>query len=193
MSLHAELTSTLRSFILAHSVCRGDFTLASGAKSDLYVDARLTSLDGAMALAIGKIGLSLINDFAANAGLKVDSVGGLTMGADPIALSIGIASALAAPETAFRVFSVRKKTKEHGRQKMIEGNFRAGDQVVIIEDVITSGGSAMQAVEAVEKEGGRIACILSLIDRQEGGRQAIEARGYQVESIFTRESLLGAA
>ncbi len=189
--MSTDLRSGLHAFLLANSVCRGDFTLASGVKSDLYIDARVTTLDGEMALAIGKIGFEMINDFAASEETRIDSVGGLTMGADPIALAIGIASALAACEPPLKVFSVRKKTKEHGRRKMIEGNFKPGDTVVIIEDVITSGGSALQAIEAVENEGGTVACVLSLIDRQEGGRQSIEALGYKVRALFTREDLLG--
>jgi orotate phosphoribosyltransferase len=85
---------------------------------------------------------------------------------------------------------VRKKAKEHGRHKLIEGNFAQGSSVVVIEDVITTGGSAIQAIDAIESEGGRVAFVLALVDRQEGGRGAIETRGHKVVSIFTREDLL---
>ncbi len=186
MTSIAESKAELRGFLLKKSVCRGEFTLASGAKSDLYIDAKLTTLDPAMALLVGRIGWRMIE----SKGLKIDAIGGLTMGADPIALAIGIAAELQTPGGAPRIFSVRKKSKEHGRQKLIEGNFEKGAFVVVIDDVITTGGSTLQAIDAVEAEGGKVAFVLAFVDRQEGGRQNIEARGLQVESIFTREALL---
>ncbi len=189
MTALAESKAALRDFLLKKSVCRGDFTLASGAKSDLYVDAKLTTLDPAMALLVGEIGWEIIR----SRNVKIDAIGGLTMGADPIALSIGIAAEIQAPGAAPRIFSVRKKSKEHGRRKLIEGNFERDAVVVVIDDVVTTGGSTIQAIEAVEAEGGKVAFVLALLDRQEGGRQNIEALGHSVETIFTRETLLGAA
>ncbi|HET7511804.1 MAG TPA: hypothetical protein VFJ88_03500, partial [Chthoniobacterales bacterium] len=121
---------------------------------------------------------------------RVDAVGGLTMGADPIALSIGIAAYADDPATRLQTFTVRKKAKEHGRHKLIEGNFSRENSVVVIEDVITTGGSAIQAIEAIESEQGKVAFILALVDREEGGRAAIEGRGHKVVSIFTRADLL---
>ena len=182
----------LRQLLLQKSVCEGEFTLASGAKSDFYVDARVTTLDPRGATLVGKVGWQLIKEIAAELGVRVDAVGGLTMGADPIALSIGITAYADNPEASLQAFTVRKKVKEHGRHKLIEGNFAKGNAVVVIEDVITSGGSAMQAIEAVESAGGRVAFVLALVDRQEGGRAAIEARGHKVVSIFTRADLLKA-
>ena len=182
----------LRELLLQKSVCEGEFTLASGAKSDFYVDARVTTLDPRGATLVGKVGWQLIKEIAAELGVRVDAVGGLTMGADPIALSIGITAYADNPEASLQAFTVRKKVKEHGRHKLIEGNFAKGNAVVVIEDVITSGGSAMQAIEAVESAGGRVAFVLALVDRQEGGRAAIEARGHTVVSIFTRADLLKA-
>jgi len=186
----AESKSKLREFLLKKSVCRGDFTLASGAKSDLYIDAKLTTLDPAMALLVGSIGWETIQSVARSKNMRIDAIGGLTMGADPIALAIGIAASIKNPGAAPRIFSVRKKSKEHGRQKLIEGNFDRGALVVVIDDVVTTGGSTLQAIDAVEAEGGKVAFVLALVDRQEGGRQNIEARGHHVETIFTRESLL---
>jgi len=187
----AESKSKLREFLVKKSVCRGDFTLASGAKSDLYIDAKLTTLDPAMALLAGNIGWETIQGVARSRNLHIDAIGGLTMGADPIALAIGIAASIKNPGAAPRIFSVRKKSKEHGRQKLIEGNFDRGAVVVVIDDVVTTGGSTLQAIDAVEAEGGKVAFVLALVDRQEGGRQNIEARGHHVETIFTRENLLG--
>src|SRR5262249_32617634 len=92
--------------------------------------------------------------------------------------------------TLLRVFTVRKTVKEHGRQRRIEGNFSPGDSVVIVDDVITTGGSTLQAIDAVEAAGGKIAFVLVLVDREEGGRENIEKRGYRVVPVFTRAGLL---
>lgn len=181
----------LREIIKEKSVCHGEFTLASGAKSDFYVDAKLTTSDPRGAMLVGRVGWKLIQETAAARRIEVNSIGGLTMGADWVALSIGIAAHLEEPGTSFRVFSVRKSAKEHGRLKRIEGNFSPGDSVVIIEDVITTGGSAIQAIDAIEEAGGRVACVIALVDREEGGRENIEKRGYAVVSIFRRADLIG--
>jgi orotate phosphoribosyltransferase len=89
-------------------------------------------------------------------------------------------------------FVVRKNVKAHGRQKLIEGNFRKGNLVVVIDDVITTGGSTLQAIEAVKDAGGRVAFVLVLVDREEGGREAIEKHGHKVVALFTRSDLVGA-
>lgn len=173
------------------SVCQGSFTLASGAHSDLYVDAKLTTLDPRGAYLVGQIGWKLVKDNAARFGKQIDAIGGMTMGADPIALSIGIAALIDDPHTALQTFTVRKSAKSHGRQKLIEGNFSKGDSVVIIDDVITTGGSTLQAIDAVEAAGGKVAFVIVLVDREEGGRQNIEQRGHTVISIFTRADIIG--
>ena len=172
--------------LVKRSVVRGDFTLASGAKSDLYVDCKLTTLDPRGALLTGSAGWALLRETAAELGVMVDSVGGLTMGADAIAIGIGIAAYLEDPATPLQTFTVRKAAKGHGRGKLIEGNFIKGHRVAVIEDVITSGGSALQAIEAIEAEGGIVAFVLALVDRSEGGRKTLEERGHRVVSIFTR-------
>ncbi len=88
---------------------------------------------------------------------------------------------------------MRKSVKAHGRQKLIEGNFQKGHLVVVIDDVITTGGSTLQAIEAVENAGGRVAFVLVLVDREEGGREAIEKHGHKVVALFTRTDLIGAS
>jgi orotate phosphoribosyltransferase len=190
MSTVAELKAELLRLLAEKSVTRGSFVLASGAKSDLYVDAKLTTQDPRGALLTGRVGWEILRRTAADRNVRVDAVGGLTMGADPIALSIGIASQLEDAENTLQTFSVRKSAKEHGRHKLVEGNFAAGDSVVVIDDVITTGGSTLQAIDAIEKEGGKIAFVLALVDRQEGGRARIEERGHRVVSIFTRADLV---
>ena len=189
----AELKVELLKALAEKSVRRGSFTLASGAQSDLYVDAKLTTLDPRCALLVGKIGWELIQKTAAAKNLRVDAVGGLTMGADPIALSIGIAAQLDNPANPPRIFNVRKQAKEHGLHKNIEGNFSAGDSVVVVDDVITTGGSTIQAIEKIEADGGRVAFAIVLVDRQEqNGRANIEARGCPVVAIFNRQEILAA-
>jgi orotate phosphoribosyltransferase len=181
----------LLDFIKQKSVCRGTFTLASGAQSDVYIDARQTTQDPKGALLVGRVGWDLVKRVARDLNVRINSIGGLTMGADPIALAVGIASHLEHPSSELQTFVVRKSQKAHGRQKLIEGNFAANDSVVIVEDVITTGGSTLQAVEAVEAAGGRVTFVLALVDRQEGGRENIEKRGYTVVPIFTRAELMG--
>jgi orotate phosphoribosyltransferase len=126
---------------------------------------------------IGPLGLTAIRD----RGWSADSVGGLTLGADPIACAISYASA--STDAPVRAFTVRKEPKTHGTGKLIEGPFRAGDRVVVIEDTITTGGSARKAVEAVRAAGGSVIGVLALVDREEGGREALEADGLAVESL----------
>ena len=118
-------------------------------------------------------------------------VDGMTMGADPISLAVGMTSALEGADKKLQVFTVRKEPKDHGRGRRIEGNFQAGDTVLVVDDVITTGGSTLKAIDAIEAEGGKVAAALVLMDREEGGRQAIEARGIPVYALFTRSSLLG--
>ena len=178
--------------LVAKSVCTGDFTLASGRRSDLYVDAKQTTTDPRGAILIGRLGASLLKSTATELGVNVDGIGGLTLGADALASAIGIFTHLEDPESKLQTFIVRKSVKSHGRQKLIEGNFSPGHSVVILDDVITTGGSTLQAIDAVEGAGGRVAFVIVLVDRQEGGREAIEQRGLCVVSFFTRADLLAA-
>jgi orotate phosphoribosyltransferase len=174
------------------SVHHGTFTLSAGGQSDLYIDARLTTHDPRGAVLLGQLGWDLIKSLSNKLGTHINSIGGLTLGADPIALSIAIAAQLQDPSSNLQTFVVRKAAKMHGRQKLIEGNFTAGDSVVIVDDVITTGGSTLQAIEAIEAAGGKIAFVLVLVDREEGGRENIEKRGYTVVPIFTRADLTDA-
>ena len=181
----------LRDLLLKKSVMRGDFTLASGAKSDLYVDCRLTTLDAQGGALVGQVLLPVLREAEKQLGVRIVGTGGLTMGADPVALSVAIASHQADPANPVHAFSVRKEAKQHGRKKLVEGNFKAGDVVAVVDDVITTGGSTLQAIDRIEAEGGKVALALVLLDREEGGRANIEARGVKVFSAFTRTELLG--
>jgi orotate phosphoribosyltransferase len=183
----AELLSVL----MAKSVRHGTFTLASGKTSDLYVDAKLTTSDPRAALLVGKVGWEIIKQTSGMLNTPVDGIGGLTMGADWMALSIGIAAQLDNALNEVKTFSVRKDAKKHGLLKLIEGNFAAGQSVVVVDDVITTGGSTIQAINAIEAASGRVAFVVVLVDRQEGGRKAIEDLGHKVVPIFTRTDLIG--
>jgi orotate phosphoribosyltransferase len=180
----------LRALLTKKSVCHGEFTLASGAKSDFYVDARVTTLDPRGGWLIGQLGWELVKETAAKLNRRVNAIGGMTMGADPISLSIAMAAQRADSSTPLQAFTVRKSTKEHGRLKRIEGNFTPGDSVVVVDDVITTGGSTIQAINAIKEAGGHVAFVIVLVDREEGGRQAIERLGHMVVPIFTRSDLV---
>lgn len=167
----------LLDLLAQRSARRGSFTLASGKQSDLYIDCRLTTMHPEGLSLIGPLGLHAI----AERGWHPDAVGGLTLGADPVSYAIAYASQLADLPT--RAFTVRKEAKTHGTGKLIEGPFQSGDRVVVIEDVITTGGSAIKAVEAVRAAGGNVVGVLAVVDREEGGREAIEAIGVEVETL----------
>ena len=171
--MHDELLILLA----ARSARLGEFTLASGARSNLYIDARMTAMSPEGLALIGPLGMAAIGEM----NWKPDSVGGLTLGADPVSYAIAYASALA--RTPIRAFTVRKEAKSHGTGKLIEGPFQPTDRVVAIEDVITSGGSALRAIEAITNAGATVVGVLSLVDREEGGRERIEAQGYAVHSL----------
>jgi orotate phosphoribosyltransferase len=134
---------------------------------------------------IGPLGLAAL---AAQGWRGADAIGGLTLGADPIAYAISYASA--ATDHALRAFTVRKEPKEHGTSRQIEGPFISGDHVVVVEDVITTGASALRACDAVTAHGGRVLGVLGLVDREEGGREALEAKGYSVAALMRASDLL---
>ena len=176
----------LLELLLERSFRTGDFVLASGARSSYYIDCRTTTTHAAGQALVGRLGLALLRD----AGVRPDAVGGLTMGADPVAYAIAHASWLAGEPV--HAFSVRKEPKAHGTGKRVEGCFASGARVVVVEDVVTSGKSALQACDAVETEGGIVLAVIALVDRESGGREAIEARGYAVHTLFGVGELLAA-
>ena len=177
------LRNTLKDLLVSRSVRRGDFVLASGRRSSFYIDARLTTMSGDGLAVIGGLGL----DRLAVRGWAPRAVGGLTLGADPVAYAIALTARRRGQ--LLDAFTVRKQAKEHGTGKRIEGCFAAGDPVVVVEDVLTTGSSAREAIGAVEREGGRVLGVLAVVDRQEGGREAIERAGYVVEVFLTATDL----
>jgi orotate phosphoribosyltransferase len=173
----------LRRLLLARSVRHGDFVLSSGQHSSYYIDCRLTTMSAEGMVLIGRMGLAAIR----RAGWTPRAVGGLTMGADPVAYAIAAASHGAGLE--IDAFSVRKEAKAHGTGQQIEGNFRAGDAVVVVEDTITTGGSAQRAIGAVQAAGGRVLGVLAVVDREEGGREVLEATGIKIVALTTSTAL----
>ena len=132
---------------------------------------------------IGTVGLGVIRE----AGWELDAVGGLTLGADPVAYAVARASVDAPPPV--EAFTVRKEAKGHGAKRRIEGRFAAGMAVVVVEDVVTTGGSALQAIEAVGEAGGNVLGVLAVVDRDEGGREAITEAGYSLRSLVSLSDL----
>ena len=178
----------LFALIRARSFGRGKIKLASGRESDFYFDLRPTTLHPAGATCIGE----LIVD--ALAGLKVDFVGGLEMGAVPIATAVAVASHGRGGDIG--AFFVRKKPKDHGARKLVEGLPKGetlkGRNVVVVEDVTTTGGSAIQAVQALREEGANVVLVLTVVDRLEGASENFAAEKLPFRALFTADEFLNA-
>lgn len=176
----AELADILRK----KSLVRGEFTLASGKKSDYYLDCRLTTLDAQGALLTGYCILDLLDAMH----VEPDAIGGLSMGADPVVSAAIVVSAV--ENRPVPGFLVRKEAKKHGRQKQIEGiENLSGKKVVIVDDVCTTGGSTQEAIDAVERAGAEVVAVISLVDREEGGSEMLRSK-YNYRSVFTARELL---
>ena len=179
-----ELESERRALvdlIAAEAVFHGDFTLSSGKKATYYVDMRKLTLDHRAAPAIGRLVLDAVRD------LDVDAVGGLTLGADPIANAVMHASVAAG--TPVDAFVVRKEPKDHGRGRQIEGAEVTGKRVVIVEDTSTTGGSPLKAAEVAAAAGAEIVAVVTVVDRKTGAQAAVEAAGYEWRSVIDLDDL----
>ena len=172
--------------IRTRSFGRGKIKLASGRESDFYFDLRPTTLHPAGASCIGE----LICD--ALAGMKVDFVGGLEMGAVPIATAVAVASHRRGGNLG--AFFVRKKPKDHGAKKLVEGLPKGetlrGRNVVVLEDVTTTGGSAIQAAHALREEGANIVRVLTIVDRLEGAKENFDAEKLEFQALYTADEFL---
>lgn len=180
-----EPQQQLVALLAERSARRGQFVLSSGRTSNLYIDARLTTMSPEGLALIGPLGLETARRAF---GTAIDAIGGLTLGADPIAYAIALASA--STSQPVRAFTVRKEAKAHGAGRQVEGPYREGDRVVVVEDVITTGGSALKAVEVLRQHGATVLGVLALVDREEGGREAIEAQGLSVVSLARAAEIL---
>ncbi len=180
------MKNRLKDIILNFSYEKREVTLASGRKSNFYFDGKQTTLNAEGAYLTGKLMFDLIN----NLPVKIDAVGGPTIGADPIASAISVVSFL--EKKPLNAFIVRKEPKMHGKKLWIEGNkhLAKGSTVAIVEDVITTGGSILKAINIVENEGLKIGAVIVLVDREEGGKENIESAGYKLYSIFKKSDIL---
>ncbi|WP_345036775.1 orotate phosphoribosyltransferase [Georgenia daeguensis] len=154
------------------AVVRGEVTLASGLTSDFYVDMRRATLHHAAAPLIGHVMLDMLEEAGFGAG-EIDAVGGLTMGADPVATAILHAAASRGLDVD--AFVVRKEAKGHGMRRRVEGPDVAGRRVVVLEDTSTTGGSPLTAIEALREAGAEVAAVAVVVDRDTGAREAIES------------------
>jgi orotate phosphoribosyltransferase len=206
--------ATLLNLLATHSFKLGDFTLASGQNSDYYIDCRITTLHAEGGRLSGLVLYDLIQQLP-SAG-QIEAVGGLTMGADPLVSNTASASAWALadhaeilelsstlelgdagpelPPTLIHGFLVRKAEKTHGTGRRIEGFLRPGAHVVIVDDVCTTGGSTITAIEATREAGMHVAAVLCLVDREQGGRAHIEATipGVPFIAAFTAKDVRAA-
>lgn len=161
------------------AVVFGEVTLSSGETSNYYIDCRRVTLDAKGAFLIGEILSDMLED--------ADAVGGLTIGADPIAAAVTVRSyEKGKPVSAF---IVRKGQKAHGTMKRIEGPLAAASKVIIVDDVITKGGSVLEAIDAAEAEGHQVIKAICLVDRQQGGSDIVRDKGYRLEILFTPADL----
>ncbi len=175
----------LKQIIIELSYEKRLVTLASGRQSDFYFDGKQTTLHSEGGWLVGKLFYEAIKDIP---GLQ--AVGGITLGADPIATATSIAALHAG--NPLHAFIIRKEPKGHGTGQWLEGrkNLPPGTKVIIVEDVVTTGGSSMKAVNRAKEEGLDVLGIVALVDREEGGRENIEAEGYWLKAIFTKSQLV---
>jgi len=163
-----------------HAILRGDFTLSSGIKTSCYFDGRKVTLWPEGAYLIGRKVLGIIADAGAEA------VGGMTMGADPIVAAVAVVSHLEA--RPIPAFIVRAEAKGHGTQRRVEGPLGSGSNVAIVDDVITTGGSVLRAIEAAEAEACKVVKVVVLLDRQQGGADEIRRKGYDFTALLTADA-----
>ena len=171
----------LMELLKEHSLMFGEFTLASGKKSNFYFDSKRTTLlpEGAFLTAMEI--LAILDDN----GIQADAIGGMTLGADPIVCPVAALSHVEG--SPLRAFIVRKETKEHGTSRKIEGSLEPGSRVVVVDDVVTTAGSTLKAIEAVEQDGHEIVAVICLVDREEGGTEKL-AR-WPFYPIFSRSEI----
>jgi orotate phosphoribosyltransferase len=180
LAAHRELLELL----LEVSFRREKVTLASGKQSDFYLDLRQTLMRPRGMVLAGELVLDRLL-----AGAPVDAVGGMAVGAVPLVSAVLAAAAAREPDTGLLGFFVRKQAKQHGLGRRIEGAFAAGQNVALLEDTVTTGGSTLEALDAVEAGGGKVIRVLCLVDRGEGAAAAFRARGVEFDALYTRADL----
>lgn len=161
-----------------------EIVLASGQKSSYYFDCKQTSLHAEGPALIGELFYAALQEL--NLLSQIVGIGGMTLGADPLVTAVSFTASQY--QTPLHAFIIRKEPKKHGTSQWIEGaeNFKPGDRVVILEDVVSTGGSSLKACDRAEEFGLQIDAVLTIIDRELGGKEAILQRGYQFFSLFTK-------
>jgi orotate phosphoribosyltransferase len=181
-SERAGARARLRDLIREHSLKFGSFTLASGGTSNFYLDLRRTTTHPEGAYLVSSLILDkLQNDWP-------DAAGGPTLGADPMAGALAALSHLHG--NPLPTFIVRSGTKDHGTQQLIEGHLNKGNRVVLLDDVITRGGSLLRAIEHVAERGGEVTRVMTILDRQAGGGDALADKGLQLEALFLLDDIV---
>ena len=181
MPVNPEYRERLRQLILREGVRHGQVKLSKGGTSNYYIDCRMVTTHPEGAFLIAEIILDMLAED------EVAAIGGPTLGADPIVGAVCYASHCRSRPLVG--FIVRKATKEHGMQKMIEGHLPPGARVAIVEDVLTTGGSVLDVIREVEGAGGRVARVIGVVDRLQGAREKFDAAGYRFTPIFTKQDL----
>ena len=176
----------LKEILLEKSYRKGTFKLTSGRESDFYIDGKQTTLSAEGAYLCGKLLLDVIHQHPE----RIDAVGGMTLGADPLVTAVSIVSHL--EHQPIPAFIIRKEAKKHGTSEYIEGqkNLPDGATVALVEDVVTSGGTLIKVIDRVKAQGYKVGIVLTVVDRQEGGAEALAEKGYPLKAIFTRQELL---
>nr|WP_169079756.1 orotate phosphoribosyltransferase [Microcella alkalica] len=177
LAVVTDAREQLIQYIRDEAVFHGDFTLTSGKKASYYIDLRKVSLDHRVAPLIGRVMVDLIDDIP-----DIAAVGGLTMGADPIASAV-LHQGAALGKT-YDAFVVRKQPKDHGRGKQVEGPDVAGKRVIVLEDTSTTGGSPLTAARALEAAGATVVAVAVVVDRATGAQQVIEEAGYEYRAAI---------
>ena len=173
----------LKELLRQKSVVRGSFTLASGKTSSYYIDCKLTTLDPEGAVLVGHTVLDALE----KENIHADAIGGPPIGAHPIVTAVAAVSHLRGKPLP--AFLIRKEAKSHGLEKQIEGPVKPGARVVIIDDVCTSGGSTIQALDACKNAGLQVVAVMSLVDREQGGSEKLRQQ-YRYVPIFTAREIL---
>ncbi len=175
--------SKLKEQIINKAYREGEFILASGKKSDYYIDMKEVTLDGQGSLIVGRAIYELIDDWGA------DAVGGMELGSVPISTAVCLIFAIENKE--MKNFVVRKETKGHGTGKKLEGGIAQGSKVVIVEDVVSTGGSSQKAIDAVLESGAEVIGVVTIVDREMGGAASFEGRGLRYKPLLTISQIKG--
>lgn len=187
--MYMDERARLKALLLEKSYRQGIFTLTSGKTSDFYVDGKQTTLDAEGAYLCGRLLYAFIREHAQ----PLVAVGGMTLGADPLVTAVSLVSYL--ERAPIPAFIVRKEAKGHGTGNFIEGkdNLPPGALVALVEDVVTTGGTLLKVIDRVEAAGFGVGLVAAIVDREEGGAEALAARGYPLRAVFTRAQLMKGA